>query len=207
MIIFKQTKAVTYEEGMVNLIAELIDEFLFHVEQARKSEFESNLQLIQKSIDKVTREISEIKETGNYYYRRKKRNEKNYDERELLYISDLIRALPEKDRVGIFEIIEEKPFQEITTPQLNFELGQLKPKKVREIEYFAKRKLINHYRSRERKAEKKARRREEEKWDGAKLKVEEGQPRGSHGPNISPELPEPLKRYDYNDKPDRGFME
>jgi hypothetical protein len=56
------------------MINELVDEFLFHVEQARKLEFENSLNNIQKSIDKVTREISEIKESGNYYYRKKKRN-------------------------------------------------------------------------------------------------------------------------------------
>ena len=61
MFVFKQTKKVTYEEITINLINELVDEFLFHVEQARKLEFENSLINIQKSIDKVTREISEIK--------------------------------------------------------------------------------------------------------------------------------------------------
>lgn len=57
--------------------------------------------LVQKSIDKVTREISEIRETGSYYYRRKKRNEKNYDEKELLYIAELLKVLPHWELVGV----------------------------------------------------------------------------------------------------------
>jgi hypothetical protein len=101
MIVFTRTREVTYEEGTVSLINEMIDELLFHVEQARKLEFENSLTNVQKSIDKVTREISEIKESGNYYYRKKKRNEKNYDEKEVLYLSELIRALPRKELVGV----------------------------------------------------------------------------------------------------------
>lgn len=57
----------------------MVDEFLFHVEQARTVEFENNLTNIQKSLDKITREISEIREGGNFYYRKKKKSEKNYD--------------------------------------------------------------------------------------------------------------------------------
>ena len=52
------------------------------------------------------------------------------------------------------EIIEEKPFQEITTNGLSFDLSQLKPKKIREIEFYVKKKLSNFYKSRERKKEK-----------------------------------------------------
>lgn len=52
------------------------------------------------------------------------------------------------------EIIEEKPFQEITTNGLSFDLSQLKPKKIREIEFYVKKKLSNYYKSRERKKEK-----------------------------------------------------
>lgn len=52
------------------------------------------------------------------------------------------------------EIIEEKPFQEITTNGLIFDLSQLKPKKIREIEFYVKKKLSNYYKSRERKREK-----------------------------------------------------
>jgi len=36
---------------------------------------------IQKNIDKITREITDIKESGNWYLRKKKRMEKNYDEK------------------------------------------------------------------------------------------------------------------------------
>ena len=52
------------------------------------------------------------------------------------------------------DIIEEKPFQEITTNGLSFDLSQLKPKKIREIEFYVKKKLSNFYKSRERKKEK-----------------------------------------------------
>jgi hypothetical protein len=61
MFVFKHLKDITYEESALSMINELVDEFLFHVEQARKLEFENSLNNIQKSIDKVTREISEIK--------------------------------------------------------------------------------------------------------------------------------------------------
>ena len=52
------------------------------------------------------------------------------------------------------EIIEEKPFQEISTGLLAFNLTQLKSKKIREIEFYVKKKLSNYYKSRERKREK-----------------------------------------------------
>jgi hypothetical protein len=97
----------------------------------------------------VTREISDIRETGSYYYRRKKRNEKNYDEKELLYIAELIKLLPRYQMVGILEIIEEKPFSEINTVNYQFDLNTLRYKKVREIEFYVKKKLANHYRAKE----------------------------------------------------------
>lgn len=55
MFVFKHLKDITYEETALSMINELVDEFLFHVEQARKLEFENSLNNIQKSIDKVTR--------------------------------------------------------------------------------------------------------------------------------------------------------
>lgn len=154
MLVFTRTRDVTYEETTISLINEMIEEFLFHVEQARKLEFENSLNNVQKSIDKVTREISEIKETGNYYYRKKKRSEKNYDEKEILYIAELLNALPPKEMVGVLEIIEEKPFQEIVSSVVGFDLQQMKSKKIREIEFYVKKKLSNHFKSRERKREK-----------------------------------------------------
>jgi hypothetical protein len=36
MFVFKHLKEFTYDEGALNMINELVDEFLFHVEQARK---------------------------------------------------------------------------------------------------------------------------------------------------------------------------
>lgn len=59
----------------------MIDELQFLVENAQKAEFAGSLTQIQKSIDKVTREISDIRETGSFYYRKKKKAEKNYDEK------------------------------------------------------------------------------------------------------------------------------
>lgn len=70
---------------MMSLIDEMIEEFLFHVEQARKAEFECSLENIQRSMDKVTREITG--EGGNFYVRKKKRSEKNYDEKEIMHIA------------------------------------------------------------------------------------------------------------------------
>lgn len=52
------------------------------------------------------------------------------------------------------EIVEEKPFQEISTSPVMFNLSQLKSKKIREIEFYVKKKLSNYYKSRERKREK-----------------------------------------------------
>lgn len=46
---------------------------MFQIEQAKKLEFENNLLSIQKNIDKITREITDIKESGNWYLRKKKR--------------------------------------------------------------------------------------------------------------------------------------
>ena len=142
---------LTYEPDKVALINEMIDELQFLVENAQKAEFAGSLTQVQKSIDKVTREISDIRETGSYYFRKKKRTEKNYDEKELLYIAELMRLLPPWQLVGVIEIVEEKPFSEVSDPQINFDLATLKNKKVREIEYYVKKKLSNYFKSRERK--------------------------------------------------------
>lgn len=51
-----------------------------YVEQARKAEFENNIQSIQKSIDKITRYLSDAadgKTQGNWYIRKKKKGERN----------------------------------------------------------------------------------------------------------------------------------
>jgi|LakMenE18May11ns_1017448.scaffolds.fasta_scaffold9071961_1 hypothetical protein len=50
--------------------------------------------------------------------------------------------------VGVMEIIEEKPFQEITAPVWQFNLYELKHKKIREIEFYVKKKLSNYFKSR-----------------------------------------------------------
>ena len=112
MFILDQTKQVTFTTNILELINEMIDQFLFYVEEARKLEFESNLQSIQTGIDKITREITNIKESGNWYLRKKKKSEKNFDEKEIMYISDLIKQLPNEYLVGVWEILEERPFME-----------------------------------------------------------------------------------------------
>lgn len=71
------------------------------------------------------------------------------------------------------EIIEEKPFQEITTGVLSFDLSSLKPKKIREIEFYVKKKLSNYFKSRERKREKINRKRREEEQRSGRLKKED----------------------------------
>ena len=50
--------------------------------------------------------------------------------------------------VGVIEIIEEKSFSEINTINYEFDLNNLRPKKVREIEFYVRKKLSNHFRSR-----------------------------------------------------------
>lgn len=55
---------------------EMIEQFQCFVEQARKAEFENNIQSIQKSIDKITRYLSETtdaKTQGNWYIKKKKK--------------------------------------------------------------------------------------------------------------------------------------
>lgn len=73
------------------------------------------------------------------------------------------------------EIIEEKPFQEITTNGLSFDLSQLKPKKIREIEFYVKKKLSNYYKSRERKKEKMMNRRKKAEKEAISIEVNEQQ--------------------------------
>lgn len=51
-----------------------------YVEQARKTEFENNIQSIQKSIDKITRYLTDTtdsKTQANWYIRKRKKGEKN----------------------------------------------------------------------------------------------------------------------------------
>ena len=76
-----------------------------YVEQARKAEFENNIQAIQKSVDKITRHISEVKTQGNWYIKKKKKGEKSYTEAEMLHLSDLIHHLPFAYLAGVWEII------------------------------------------------------------------------------------------------------
>jgi hypothetical protein len=67
-------KTATFAETTIEVINELIEEFMFQIEQAKKLEFENNLLMIQKNIDKITREITDIRESGNWYLRKKKRS-------------------------------------------------------------------------------------------------------------------------------------
>lgn len=60
----------------------------------------------------------------------------------------MISILPKAYMVGVMEIIEEKPFQEITAPVWQFNLYELKHKKIREIEFYVKKKLSNYFKSR-----------------------------------------------------------
>lgn len=95
-------KTATFAETTIEVINELIEEFMFQIEQAKKLEFENNLLMIQKNIDKITREITDIRESGNWYLRKKKRSEKNFEEREVMYIADLVRNLPPAYLVGVW---------------------------------------------------------------------------------------------------------
>lgn len=50
-----------------------------------------------------------------------------------MYITDLIRELPPPYLLGVWEIIEEKPFLESSLKDLEINFCQLKTKKIREI--------------------------------------------------------------------------
>lgn len=71
-----------------------------------------------------------------------------------MYIADLVRHLPMCYLVGVWEIIEERPFAETQMSELSIDFLKLKPKKLREIELYTKKKLSTIYKSRERKLEK-----------------------------------------------------
>lgn len=109
-----------------------------YVEQARKSEFQNNIQSIQKSIDKITRYLSDTADSkvqGNWYIRRRKKGEKNdiYSEKQILYIAELIRKLPPAYLAGIWEIVYEKPFSEAERRVDRFYLNEIDTKKIRDI--------------------------------------------------------------------------
>lgn len=85
----------------------MIEEFGCYVEQARKAEFENNIQSIQKSIDKITRFLSDAtdgKTQGNWFIRKKKKTERNDNcsEKEIMYFGDLIKKLPKAYLAGIW---------------------------------------------------------------------------------------------------------
>ena len=86
----------------IELFEDMIEEFLMYVEQARKAEFENNIQSIQKSVDKITRHISEVKAQGNWYFKKKKKSDKMFNESEILHLSDLISSLPTAYLVGVW---------------------------------------------------------------------------------------------------------
>ncbi len=84
-----------------------------------------------------------------------------------MYIADLVRQLPQAYLVGVWEIIEERPFLESQQTELEINFSQLKTKKIRQIESYVKRKLNTYFTSRERKKEK-LRRKIEQIKSGAK---------------------------------------
>jgi hypothetical protein len=119
-------------------MTELAEEFHVFLNQlvlmGRQEEFEGNLLEIQKSVDRITRDLTEIKEQGQWYVKKKKRNDKALDQKELIYICDLIRQLPKCYMVGVWEIVNEKPFREnkdFKVTEIDF--SQLKPRKIREV--------------------------------------------------------------------------
>ena len=80
MLILETAKSTTFEIEVINQIDDNIEEFMCYVEQARKTQFENNIQSIQKSIDKITRYLSDTadsKTQGNWYIRKRKKTDKN----------------------------------------------------------------------------------------------------------------------------------
>lgn len=107
----------------------------------------------------MTRDLTEIKEQGQWYAKKKKRNDRPIDQREVIYICDLIRQLPKAYLVGVWEIVNERPFREnkdFKVTEIDF--SQLKSRKIREVEFYVKRKLQNIRKSREQKRDKKLKR-------------------------------------------------
>jgi len=60
-----------------------------------------------------------------------------------------VRQLPPAYLVGVWEIVNEKPFRENREYRVTeIDFSQLKSRKIREVEYYVKRKLQNIRKSR-----------------------------------------------------------
>lgn len=57
---------------------------------------------------------ADAKTQGNWYIRKRKKGERNdtYNDKQSLYIAELIKKLPVAYLVGVWEIINERPFTE-----------------------------------------------------------------------------------------------
>ena len=107
--------------------------------EEKQTEFDASLQDLQKNVDKITRELGETKEQGQWYYKKKKRNDKMADLKEMIYICDLVRQLPKAYLIGVWEIIHEQPFREQRDFKLEeIDISTLKTRKIREVEYYVK---------------------------------------------------------------------
>lgn len=66
-------------------MTELAEEFHVFLNQlvliGRQEEFEGTLLDIQKSVDRITRDLTEIKEQGQWYVKKKKRNDRAVDQK------------------------------------------------------------------------------------------------------------------------------
>ena len=56
----------------------MIDEFRLYVEETPTIQFKNSIQDLHKSVDKVTRHLSQIKSQGNWFVKKKKKIEKEY---------------------------------------------------------------------------------------------------------------------------------
>lgn len=107
--------------------------------EEKQMEFDSSLQDLQKNVDKITRELGDTKEFGQWFYKKKRRNDKFPDMKEMIYICDLVRSLPKAYLIGVWEIIHEEPFRE--QQEFRYEeidITTLKTRKIREVEFYAK---------------------------------------------------------------------
>lgn len=66
----------------------------------------------------------------------------------MLYFADLVKKLPPAYLVGIWEIINEKPFSEADKKVEHYNLSELSSRKLRDIESYVKSKLSQLFKSR-----------------------------------------------------------
>ena len=86
--------------------------------------------------------------------RRKIERTEPYSEAEIVYICDLITQLPTAYLIGVWELIDEKPFCESSLNCIQINMRELTPKKLREVELYVKGKHSLLWRSREKKKDK-----------------------------------------------------